>query len=160
MSNYHKINHIYKTLLNRNVREEEYRNNLNNDFRTINYQIINSDEYKKFLESLKKAIYKEFSNRFDLDNNEIKLNPILEHNVLNYYRMSNYNSYKINLYYNNLIENAEKNVKELIEVFSGKNIKDIEITNKCYYLLLSNNFNFNEMEFRIINSQYIDRLLG
>ncbi len=160
MSNYHKINHIYKTLLNRNIKEEEYRNNLNQDFKSINLGIVNSEEYKKFLDSLKKAIYKEFSNRLNLDTNKIILSPILEHTFLNQYRISHYNSYKINLIYLNLINEAKKSVRELLDYFLGKNAINKEIEKECYYLLLKNNFNYNEMEFMIINSPYIDKLLG
>tara|TARA_Y100000389_G_C17452396_1_gene515753 strand:- start:2202 stop:2687 length:486 start_codon:yes stop_codon:yes gene_type:complete len=160
MSNYHKINHIYKTLLNRNIKEEEYRNNLNKDFKSINLGIVNSEEYKKFLDSLKKAIHKEFSNRLNLDTNKIILSPILEHTFLNHYRISHYNSYKINLNYLNLINEVKKSVRELLDYFLGENIINKEIEEECYYLLLKNNFNYNEMEFMIINSPYIDKLLG
>ena len=160
MSNYHKINHIYKTLLNRNVKEEEYRINLNSNFKSINYEIINSEEYKKFLHSLKKAIKQEFSNRFNLDSSKVIINGILEHDILNMYRINQYNSIKINSYYNSLVNEGKLKVKELLDVFLGNNNTNKVIELECYYILLKNNMNYNEMEFTIINSIYIDKLLG
>jgi len=160
MSNYHKINHIYKTLLNRNVKEEEYRINLNSNFKSINYEIINSEEYKKFLHSLKKAIKQELSNRFNLDSSKVIINGILEHDILNMYRINQYNSIKINSYYYSLVNEVKLKVKELLDVFLGNNNTNKEIEEECYYILLKNNMNYNEMEFTIINSIYIDKLLG
>jgi hypothetical protein len=160
MSNYHKINHIYKTLLNRNVKEEEYRINLNSNFKYINYEIINSEEYKKFLHSLKKAIKQELSNRFNLDSSKVIINGILEHNILNMYRINHYDSIKINSYYNSLVNEGKLKVKELLDVFLGHSNTNKVIELECYYILLKNNMNYNEMEFTIINSIYIDKLLG
>lgn len=160
MSNYHKINHIYKTLLNRNVKEEEYRINLNSNFKSINYEIINSEEYKKFLHSLKKAIKQELSNRFNLDSSKVNINGILEHDILNMYRINHYDSIKINSYYYSLVNEGKLKVKELLDVFLGNNNTNKEIEEECYYILLKNNMNYNEMEFTIINSIYIDKLLG
>ena len=160
MSNYHKINHIYKTLLNRNVKEEEYRINLNSNFKSINYEIINSEEYKKFLHSLKKAIKQELSIRFNLDSSKVIINGILEHNILNMYRINHYDSIKINSYYNSLVNEGKLKVKELLDVFLGHSNTNKVIELECYYILLKNNMNYNEMEFTIINSIYIDKLLG
>lgn len=160
MSNYHKINYIYKTLLNRNVKEEEYRDNLNSNFKSINYEIVNSEEYKKFLHSLKKAIKQELSDRFNLDYSKVIINRILEHDILNIYRINQYNSIKINSYYNSLVNEGKLKVKDLLDVFLPNKNTNKEIEIECYYILLKNNMNYNEMEFTIINSIYIDKLLG
>ena len=159
MSNYNKLNHLYKTLLNRNIKESEFRENNNISFKIINSLIIQSEEYKLFLDSIKKAITKELSNRLNLSVENIKINPKLEHNLINQYRILLYDNNKINENYNNIINEIKKDVNSFITPFDIFQER-VEIEKKCYLILLENNLNHLEMEYKILNSDCIDKLLG
>ena len=159
MSNYNKLNHLYKTLLNRNIKESEFRENNHFNFKIINSIIIQSEEYRLFLESIKKAIIKELSNRLNLNVENIIVNPHLEYYLINQYRILLYDNNKIDENYNDIIDEIKKYVDSFITPFELIDER-VEIEKKCYLILLENNLNQLEMEYKILNSNCIDKLLG
>ena len=151
------MNHLsilYKSLLNRNPNGNEIlKFNTHRNLKIVNKEIIVSDEYKSFLNKTKKHILKSIKKVFLLDDVELTIHPILEYKFMEIVRNNNYNHNFLEKELTKLFNYNEPNILKLINklYFDEKNINLENHIKSSRMILLTNNFNLNELEFHHVS---------
>ena len=102
---------LYKFLLNRYPIRSEF---INKPLNLINKDILNSNEYKNFIEDIKNIIRKIYCKLFNLNQNQIQLNEIDTYKTIQFYRINNYDSVKLNIKMKEKQIESIKKIDELI----------------------------------------------
>lgn len=151
------MNHLstlYKSLLNRNPNGNEIlKFNTHRNIKIANKEILVSDEYKSFLNETKKNIFKSIKKVFLLDNIELTIHPSLEYKFIEIVRNNSYNHKILENELTKLFNENEPNILKLINklYFDEKNINLENHLKNSRMILLTNNFNFNELEFHLVS---------
>ena len=152
------MNHLfilYKTLLNRNPRNEEIiKFNKHRNIKFTNNEIIISKEYKNFISLTKKKMLDIILNIFMLDNVELKIHPVLEYKYMELVRTQSYNFNSLKKELTNSFHLYEPKIKSLLnKLYYGieDNKLDTLIKNSRM-ILLTNNFNLIDLEFHLVSN--------
>lgn len=146
---------LYKSLLNRNPNGNEIlKFNSHRNIKIVNKEILISNEYKNFHNETKKNIYKLIKKVFlKVSDIELTIHHVLEFNLFKYLRENNYNYIFLENELTKLFNENDSKLKYIIKklYFTENNTcLDMHIQNS-WMILLTNNFNFDELEFNLVS---------
>tara|TARA_Y100000389_G_C17234310_1_gene399760 strand:- start:26 stop:526 length:501 start_codon:yes stop_codon:yes gene_type:complete len=145
---------LYKSLLNRNPNNDEIISfNKHKNIKFTNKEIIISQEYKDFIALTKRKILETILNVFMLENVELTIHPILHYQYMELVRKHFYNFKFLENELTKLFHLNEPKIKMLVnELYYqiDENKLDTLIKNSRM-ILLTNNFNFIELEFHLVS---------
>ena len=145
---------LYQTLLNRKPNNDEIiKFNKHKNIKFANNEIIISQEYRDFIALKKRKIIETILNVFMLENVELTIHPILHYQYMELLRKNFYNFKFLEEELTKLFHLNEPKIKMLLnELYYqiDENKLDILIKNSRM-ILLTNNFNFIELEFYLVS---------
>ena len=145
---------LYQTLLNRKPNNDEIiKFNKHKNIKFANNQIIISQEYRDFIAVTKKKILETILKVFMLDNVEFTIHPFLYYQYMELLRKKFYNFKFLEKELTKLFHLNEPKIKMLVNELYYQidgNKLDTLIKNSRV-ILLTNNFNFIELEFLLVS---------
>ena len=142
------INKLFLYLLNRKPNQEEYKLLQDKNHRQINNYIISLEEYKDFLEEQKFIITNTLINEIGIIDNDIII-----HKLMNILRDKTYNYEILEKIINNKKTQIKNTIDNQIIKLLGNKIKDFDY-DEFYVIFFENNFDYKNLEFIIVNSDY------
>ena len=146
---------IYKSLLNRNPNGNEIlKFNTHRNIKIANKEILVSEEYKSFLNETKKNIFNLVNKVFLLGEVNLTIHPVLEYKFIENVRQNNYNYNSLKGELTKLFYQYEPKIKVLInKLYFNKPLIELDThIQNSWMILLTNNFNLNELEFDLVNN--------
>lgn len=145
---------LYKSLLNRNPNGNEILKFMKHrNIKIVNKEILFSDEYKNFLSQVKKNINELIRKIFFINEVSLTIHPMLEYIFIDNIRKNNYCYNNLEYELTKLFKEYDPKIKVLINklYFNRQFNKEEPIIENSRIILLTNNFNLNELEFDLVS---------